>query len=109
MKIELSVDPEQLRQLIGEAVRAYIEQAGAGGFQQDGRLAFTEEEAAEKLGLAEHVLRDERLRGRIKASKIVGARIRYTLLDLQAYLEGRPYVPKGQARSRPGPATTAGD
>jgi hypothetical protein len=97
MKIELSVEPDQLRQLIGEAVRTYIEQMGAGGFQSDGRIAFTEAEAAEKLGLAEHVLRDERLRGKIHAAQIVKGRIRYTRQDLEAYLEGRPYIPTGQS------------
>jgi hypothetical protein len=33
-----------------------------------------------------HQLRDERLRGKITASKIVGGRIRYTREDLVQYL-----------------------
>jgi hypothetical protein len=56
---------------------------------ENGRLAFTEEEAARLLGLEPHQLRDERRRGRIGASSIVGRRIRYTRGDLLAYLRAR--------------------
>jgi hypothetical protein len=50
------------------------------------RLAYTEEEAARLLGLEPHQLRDERGRGRITFSRIVGRRIRYTPEDLAEYL-----------------------
>jgi hypothetical protein len=53
------------------------------------RLAYSEPEAARLLGLAPHQLRDERLRGRISASQVVGKRIRYTREDLTAYLMSR--------------------
>ena len=46
------------------------------------KLAFTEAEAARLLSLNTHQLRDERLRGRITASKIVGNRIAYRREDL---------------------------
>jgi hypothetical protein len=50
---------------------------------------YSEPEAAAWLGVAPHVLRDERLRGRITASRIVGSRIRYMRGDLIAYVMGR--------------------
>lgn len=55
----------------------------------DGRLAWSEAEAARLLGMAQHQLRDERRRGRIGASQIAGKRIRYTRADLEAYLGSR--------------------
>jgi hypothetical protein len=53
------------------------------------RLAYSEEEAARLLGLEPYQLRDERLRGRIAASQIVGRRIRYSRKDLLGYLAAR--------------------
>ena len=50
------------------------------------RLAYTEPEAARLLSLKPHQLRDERLRGRIGASGVVGKGIRYTREDLLGYL-----------------------
>jgi hypothetical protein len=41
------------------------------------------------LGLHVHQLRDERRRGRIQASQIVGRRIRYLRADLERYLAER--------------------
>jgi hypothetical protein len=53
------------------------------------RLCFPEAEAAAMLGLLPHVLRDERRRGRIQASQIVGRRVVYQREDLLAYLRDR--------------------
>jgi hypothetical protein len=53
------------------------------------RLAYSEPEAARLLGLEPHQLRDERLRGRIAASHIVGRRVRYLREDLIEYLLAR--------------------
>src|SRR5262249_48134401 len=53
------------------------------------RLAYSEAEAARLLGLAPHQLRDERLRGRISASQVVGKRVRYLREDLIDYLMKR--------------------
>jgi hypothetical protein len=50
------------------------------------RLAFSEAEAAALLGLRAHQLRDERIRGKIVAARIVGRRLRYTVDDLLGYL-----------------------
>jgi hypothetical protein len=62
----------------------------------DGRIAFSEEEAARMLGLEPHQLRDERRRGRVAASSIVGRRIRYTREDLIAYLAERRIAAEGR-------------
>jgi hypothetical protein len=54
--------------------------------QAEEKLAYTEEEAAKLLSLSRWQLRDERYRGRIQASQVVGKRPRYTRADLEAYL-----------------------
>src|SRR5262249_32972554 len=61
------------------------------------RLAYAEAEAARLIGLKYHQLRDERLRGCIQASQIVGRRIRYLRNDLLDYLTSRRWQ-KGQSR-----------
>jgi len=66
-------------------VLSQIEEAGLG----NGRLAWSEVEAAGLLGMAAHVLRDERRRGRISASVGPGRRILYTRADLLGYLASR--------------------
>ena len=52
------------------------------------RLAYSEPEAASLLGCRPHVLRDARLRGEIRSTK-VGKRIGYTRQQLDAYLESQ--------------------
>jgi hypothetical protein len=69
---------------VAQQVLAKVEAARAVAGQE--RLAYSEREAAALLGLKWHQLRDERLRGRIASSKIVGDRIRYLREDLVAYL-----------------------
>jgi hypothetical protein len=79
-----------LRPLIAEVVRevlAVMERDRQS--LDDGRLAYSEQEAAQLLGLAKHQLRDERLLGRIKASVGPCKRILYSRQDLLAYLESR--------------------
>ena len=85
--MHLNIDPSGLRELVAEVVKQALAAAPAA----DAKLAFSEPEAARMMGLAPHVLADERRRGRISASKIVGARIRYTRADLDKYLAGRRY------------------
>lgn len=88
--ITLALPADALRPLIAEVVRETLAQLHADeGRLGDGKLAYSEEEAARLLGLEPHVLRDERRRGRIRASQIVGRRIRYTKDDLMSYLAGR--------------------
>lgn len=82
-----SIDPEALRPLVEQVVRVAIERLEAvkGDLDPD-RLAYSEPEAAALLGLNTHQLRDERGRGRITASLVVGRRVRYLRSDLIAYL-----------------------
>src|SRR5438309_220695 len=75
-------DPAALRPLIQSVVTEVVVQLEADRAKLNGRLAYSEPEAAELLGLEPHQLRDERRRGRIAASVIVGRRIRYTPEDL---------------------------
>jgi hypothetical protein len=85
----LSFDIDALRPLIrqvAEEVIAFIRETDE---RLPDRLAYSEAEAARLLELEEHVLRDERRRGRIGASRIVKDRIRYTRADLLGYLAGR--------------------
>ena len=53
----------------------------------DGRIAYTEPEAAKKLGLNPWQLRDIRLANKIGHTRIVGKRVRYLPADLIAYLQ----------------------
>src|SRR5262245_42875001 len=88
--LALTLDPAALRPLIVEIVGEVVAQLQADRARvAEGRLAYSEPEAAELLGLEPHQLRDERRRGRIAASTVVGRRIRYTREDLLAYLMDR--------------------
>jgi hypothetical protein len=85
----LNVDVEALRPLIRSiAAEVAAELQGAGAAVPE-KLAISESEAARLLSLQPHQLRDERLRGRIAASKIVGRRIRYERAELLRYLAER--------------------
>jgi hypothetical protein len=88
--LSLQLPPEALGPLIEQVVVEVLARVERERAQLlDGRLAYCEEEAARLLGLEPHVLRDERRRGRISASQVVGRRIRYTRDDLLDYLRGR--------------------
>jgi hypothetical protein len=87
--LSLNLSPELFRPLIQQIVSETVARLEADRAQLDGRLAYSEVEAAKMLGLEAHVLRDERLRGGIAASAIVGRRIRYTRGDLLDYLARR--------------------
>ncbi len=77
--LSLQLDQDALAPLVREIVREVLQQLEeARTAVPEGRLAWSEEEAARLPGLEPHVLRDERRRGRIGASSIVGRRIRYT-------------------------------
>ncbi len=87
--IALSIEPAALAPLIRAVVAEVVAQLDSDRARLDDRLAYSEEEAARLLGLEPHVLRDERRRGRIGASQVVGRRIRYTREDLTGYLASR--------------------
>jgi hypothetical protein len=93
--VTLSIDSEALKPLVAEIVRQVLaELASVRDALPEGPLAFTEEQAAEMLGLHPWQLRDARLRGEIHASAITGRRIRYRREDLENYLNSRPWIGK---------------
>jgi hypothetical protein len=104
----LTLPPDLLRPLVAEVVREVLAQVEAARAAVDGstggagRLAYGEAEAARMIGLKVHQLRDERLRGRIACSRIVGGRISYLREDLVAYLmERRTDAAEGREGRRP--------
>jgi hypothetical protein len=96
--LKMEVDSTALRPLIQEVVRETLLQMDTDRAHLDGKLAFSEEEAATLMGLAPHVLRDERRRGKIQSSRIVGGRIRYCRADLMGYLADRRTPNSAEAR-----------
>jgi hypothetical protein len=85
----LALDAEVLKPLISAVVAEVLAAIGADKAKLGDRLSYSVAEAARLLGLHTHQLRDERLRGRIAASKIVGGRIAYQREDLIRYLTDR--------------------
>ncbi len=93
--MQLKIDPAELAPIISATVDATLARIRDDDARMGDKLAFDEPEAARLLSLESHQLRDERLRGRITASVIVGRRIRYVREDLLEYLgrnrtEARP-------------------
>ena len=82
----LSIDAEQLRPIVAVVVEEALRRLDDARATLPDKLAFTEAEAARLLSLHTHQLRDERLRGRIQASRIVGRQVRYLRSDLLDYL-----------------------
>ena len=87
--VNLELDNTTLEPLVRLVVEQTISRLEEARGVVPERIAFSEPEAAQLLGLEVHQLRDERLRGRIKASQIVGRRIRYLRCDLIDYLTSR--------------------
>ncbi len=85
-------DVETLRPVIQQVVAETVAQLEAEHSRLDGRIAYTEPEAAALLGVQSHVLRDLRRMGEIEASK-VGKRIVYMRVDLIGYLERNRWSP----------------
>lgn len=84
VRIESS-DLEAFKPLVAEVVRTVLaELKRANG---SSRLAYTEPEAANLLGLPRHSLRDLRLAGKVRASRL-GKRIIYERCELERLLKG---------------------
>ena len=79
MRIEL--DRDELKSIVVEVAAEMT-----GCFGDDSRLAFTEAEAANLLGIAKHVLRDCRLKGQIQPGK-AGRNWLYSKKMLLSYVE----------------------
>jgi hypothetical protein len=86
----LNIDAAELEPVIERAIERVLARMEESRQLLGDKLCYTEAEAAAILDVNPHVLRDERLRHRIRASKIVGRRIRYTRADLVDYLASRP-------------------
>jgi hypothetical protein len=84
--ISLVIDPQVFSPMVKSLIAEVLAQTEADRAKTGSKLAYSEEEAARLLGLEPHQLRDERGRGRIAFSRIVGRRIRYTPDDLADYL-----------------------
>lgn len=84
--LNVTLDSDALRPVIEATVAETVARLWDDEARLGDRLAFDEPTAARLLSLEPHQLRDERLRGRITASTIVGRRIRYLREDLLAYL-----------------------
>lgn len=84
MRIEF--DEDALRPLVKLAVAEALDRLEEERAKLQGRLAFTEPEAAALLGVKAHVLRDCRRRGEIEGTK-VGSKIVYARDELKKFLE----------------------
>jgi len=92
--MNLRIDLAQLEPLIQKVVAETVVRIEADRAKLDGKLAYSEPEAARLLGLQSHQLRDARLRGKIQCSQITGRRIRYTRDDLMHYLGSNRWEPR---------------
>ena len=86
MSVRIQFDPDDLRPLVALAVAEALDRMEEERAKFQGRLAFTEPEAAVLLGVKPHVLRDCRRRDELQGAK-VGSKIVYTRADLIEFLE----------------------
>ena len=83
--VKIEFEESELRPLVERVVEQTVTRLMAEHAQANGRIAFTEAEAATLVGVPRHSLRDARLRGEINASRI-GRRIIYSREELLAYV-----------------------
>jgi hypothetical protein len=96
--VGLSLPVEALRPLVEQVVDVALARLEAArAMLPDGRLCYSEPEAAALLGLHVHQMRDERTRGRISASVGPGRKILYTRQDLLDYLAARRWQANGHS------------
>ena len=85
--MKLQIEKDELRplvqQIVAETLAAVARPRATLG---DDRLAYSEPEAADLIGVKAHVLRDARRRNEIKSTRIAAGRVRYTLSHLMDYL-----------------------
>lgn len=84
-------DREALRPLIKEVIKETVAEIN-GQSTNDSRIAYSEAEAAQMIGLTQRQLAEERRDGRIQASQTRGGRIRYLKSDLVEYLRSRRWT-----------------
>ena len=86
-------EPSELKPLIEATVTEVLKNLESYRLLANGRVALSEQEAADLIGLNQWQLRDIRRDGKIGHTRIVGNRVRYTLNDLLAYLQERHEPP----------------
>jgi hypothetical protein len=82
----MKFDLDTLRPLVQQIVRQTVDELLARLPDLTDRDAYTEAEAAARLGLKRHQLRDERLRGRVTYARGPRGTPLYRPVDLAAYL-----------------------
>jgi hypothetical protein len=87
--IAFQFDPEALTPLVQQVVTETLRQLERDREKVNGKLAYTEAEAAALLSLDQHQLRDLRRRGEIPASRGPGKMVLYTQRQLLDFLAGR--------------------
>lgn len=83
---ELRIDDDEFKRLVKQIVSETLQELDQFRLATNGKLALTEQEAAELLGLHSWQLRDLRLARKIAHSRIVGNKVRYLVRDLFDYL-----------------------
>jgi hypothetical protein len=83
--MNLQLDSDDLRPLVEAVLEVALEKLETDRAQFD-RLAYSEVEAAELIGVRPHVLRDCRRRGEIEGVR-VGKRIQYARDELLNFLD----------------------
>ncbi len=97
--MRFTIDDNDLLPLIERTVAAAMERLESISEKLNGRLAYPEPEAAALLGIRPHVLRDARLRGTVKATR-VGKRVLYARDDLLRLLRDNQLVTTNPRESR---------
>lgn len=85
LKLEAS-DIDELRPVIQATVCAILEEIKPMDARLKDRIAFSEKEAAELMGVPQHVLRDARYRGEVSAKRL-GKKVMYSLHELRRFWE----------------------
>lgn len=84
--MEIKIDPSELQPIVEAVVREVLEARQINESRLGNQIGFTESQAAQTLGWPQHTLRDLRLQGMIKATKI-GRRVMYSRKTLMELLE----------------------
>ncbi len=91
--LQLTFDRSLLRELVEEVLRETLSVLD----WPIGRIALDEAEAAQACGVKQHVLRDLRLSGAIRAQKI-GRKFVYTRTDLLEVLRSNQGITSGEVQ-----------
>jgi hypothetical protein len=96
--LHLQIDLETLGPVVERIVAEVLRQLQSEQKKMNGRLSFTEQEAADMLGMKKHQLRDLRLRGEITALKATGKASLYARGDLVEFLAAKRREAKRHSR-----------